>query len=87
MECNLELTDREGSKGAALAALCQMLNIHTAQVMALGDADNDIGMLQTAGIGVAMSNAIPEVQAAADWITLSNEEDGVAHAIHSLLGI
>jgi len=87
MECNLELTDREGSKGAALAALCQMLNIPTAQVMALGDADNDIGMLQTAGIGVAMSNAIPEVQAAADWITLSNEEDGVAHAIHSLLGI
>lgn len=34
-----------------------MLNIHTAQVMALGDADNDIGMLQTAGIGVAMTNA------------------------------
>lgn len=36
MECNLELTDREGSKGAALAALCQMLNTPTAQVMALG---------------------------------------------------
>lgn len=87
MECNLELTDREGSKGAALAALCQMLNIPTAQVMALGDADNDIGMLQTAGIGIAMGNAFPEVQAAADWITLSNEKDGVAHAIHSLLRI
>ena len=87
MECNLELTDRDGSKGAALGALCGSLHIPTEQAMALGDAGNDIGMLQTAGIGVAMSNAIPEVQAAADWITLSNEEDGVAHAIHSLLGI
>ena len=87
MECNLELTDRDGSKGAALGALCDSLHIPTEQAMALGDAGNDIGMLQTAGIGVAMSNAIPEVQAAADWITLSNEEDGVAHAIHSLLGI
>lgn len=87
MECNLELTDRDGSKGAALGALCDSLHIPTKQAMALGDAGNDIGMLQTAGIGVAMSNAIPEVQATADWITLSNEEDGVAHAIHSLLGI
>ena len=87
MECNLELTDRDGSKGAALGALCDSLHIPTEQAMALGDAGNDIGMLQTAGIGVAMSNAIPEVQATADWITLSNEEDGVAHAIHSLLGI
>ena len=87
MPCNLELTDRDGSKGAALGALCGMLHIPTEQAMALGDADNDIGMLQTAGLGIAMGNADPAVQQAADHVTLTNEEDGVAHAIHCFLGI
>ena len=53
--------------------------------MALGDADNDIGMLQAAGIGVAMGNAYPETQAAARWVTRTNEEDGVAYAIERFL--
>ena len=85
MESNLELTDREASKGAALQALCGMLALPMAQVMALGDADNDIGMLQAAGIGVAMGNAYPETQAAARWVTRTNEEDGVACAIERFL--
>lgn len=87
MECNLELTDREGSKGAALGALCDSLHIPTAQVMALGDSDNDISMLQTAGLGVAMGNATQEVLSLADWVTLSNEEDGVAHAIRHFIAL
>ena len=62
MPCNLELTDREGSKGAALAALCRTLQVPMAQAVAFGDADNDIGMLEAAGIGVAMGNADAAVQ-------------------------
>ena len=87
MPCNLELTDRDGTKGAALGTLCDILHISTKQAMALGDADNDIGMLQTAGLGIAMSNADPAVQQAADYVTLTNEEDGVAHALHRFLGV
>ena len=44
-------------------------------------------MLQTAGLGIAMSNADPAVQQAADYVTLTNEEDGVAHALHRFLGV
>lgn len=87
MECNLELTDRDGSKGAALSALYQSLHIPAAQVMALGDSDNDISMLQAAGLGVAMGNATPELLSASDWVSLTNEEDGVAHAIRHFLSL
>ena len=49
--------------------------------MCFGDEHNDLSMLKLAGIGVAMANAAPEVRAEADYVTLSNEEDGVAAAI------
>ena len=51
------------------------------QVMAIGDSLNDLALIQAAGLGVAMANAEPIVKEHADWITLSNEEDGVAEAI------
>ena len=51
------------------------------------DSDNDISMLQAAGLGVAMGNATPEVLSAADWVSLSNKEDGVAHAIRHFLSL
>ena len=50
-------------------------------VMAIGDSDNDLTMLQMAGLGVAMANAAPHVRAAADAVTLDNASDGVAEAI------
>ena len=49
--------------------------------MAIGDGMNDLTMVQTAGIGVAMANAADEVLAAADYVTLSNDSDGVAAAL------
>ena len=49
--------------------------------MACGDGSNDIEMVKEAGLGVAMSNAIDEVKAAADYVTCSNDEDGAAKAI------
>ena len=47
----------------------------------MGDQANDLPMIEYAGLGVAMANAVDAVKAAADYITLSNEEDGVADAI------
>ena len=75
---NIELNVAGGNKGSALQVLCQYLNIDMSQVVTFGDGTNDITMLQQAGIGVAMANALPEVKAAARYETLTNEEDGVA---------
>jgi hydroxymethylpyrimidine pyrophosphatase-like HAD family hydrolase len=61
--------------------LARLLDIPIAQTMAIGDNLNDLELLAGAGIGVAMGNARPEVQAVARYITGSNAEDGVAMAI------
>ena len=53
--------------------------------MAMGDANNDIEMLQFAGLGIAMGNASDYVKSLADDVTASNEEDGVAHAIEKYI--
>ena len=50
-------------------------------MMAFGDGENDIEMLQAAGIGIAMGNAMPEVKAAADEVSSGNNEDGIAEAL------
>lgn len=77
----LEIIPLGTSKGAGLAWLLDYLKVSPDEVLALGDADNDIEMLQMAGIGVAMANAMPLVKQAADVIVASNEADGVAEAI------
>jgi Cof subfamily protein (haloacid dehalogenase superfamily) len=75
---NAEINSLGTTKGAALEFLCGYLNIDIKNVIAFGDGDNDIQMLQAAGLGVAMANADPEVKEAADRITSSNLENGVA---------
>lgn len=77
----LEFLDKKVNKGYGVALLANKLGIRSDEVICIGDAGNDIHMLQFAGLGVAMGNAYPEVKKAADYITLSNEEDGVAHVI------
>ena len=77
----LEITAGGASKGQALAALCAHLGIDIQDTMAFGDRDNDADMLLASGIGVAMGNAVPELKAVADFVTRSNDEDGIAHAI------
>ena len=74
----LEFIPFDGTKGKALGELCKILDIEIERTMAFGDAENDCKMLETAGLGVAMANAMPEAKKAAKAITLSNEEDGVA---------
>ena len=61
------------------------MDIKPEEIVAFGDNHNDIGMLQLAGLGVAMGNAHEEVQAAADYITLSNAQDGVAVVIEEMV--
>ena len=65
--------------------LAEQLGIELCQTMACGDSENDIDIMQTAGIGVAMGNAEEKVKAIADYVTKSNQEDGVAHAIRKLV--
>jgi len=69
------------SKGDALQRLAAHLNVPQAQVMAIGDQDNDISMIAWAGVGVAMGNGSPGVKAAADWIAPPVAEEGAAAAI------
>ena len=84
---SIDVTKAGADKGAALAGLCRALGIAPEQCMAFGDAENDSPMLRCAGIGVAMGNASDTCKAAADYITKSNGEDGVAWALRELLGL
>ena len=70
-----------GGKEQGILAFCKKLGITPAQVIAFGDAENDIAMLQLAGIGVAMGNGEPAAKAAADYVTDRIEEDGIWKAL------
>jgi Cof subfamily protein (haloacid dehalogenase superfamily) len=81
----LEVLAEGVSKAWGLAQLCAALGVGQAEVVAFGDAPNDAEMLAWAGRGVAMRNAEPETLEAADEVTLTNDEDGVAVVIEQLL--
>jgi len=81
----LEMSALTVNKGTALAFLAERHGIAQEEIMAIGDSLNDIEMIQYAGIGVAMGNARPEVKKVADYITATNEEDGVAQAIEKFV--
>ena len=83
---NVELGGATTSKAHALQALLDEWQMTSRQVMAFGDSENDLGMIQLAGIGVAMANGMEEVRQAADLLAESNEEDGVAKIIEQLIG-
>lgn len=82
---NLEVTAEGVNKGSALKMLCGRLDIETAQTVAFGDSENDCEILRTAGVGVAMANASQPAKDAADIVTLSNNEEGIAAALGKLL--
>lgn len=83
-ECLLEILPKEVSKANALKVLGDILNIQPEEIMAFGDEENDLSMIDY-GFGVVMENGNPKVKEHADFITLSNEEDGVAYAIEELI--
>ncbi|HWD74667.1 MAG TPA: HAD family hydrolase [Solirubrobacteraceae bacterium] len=82
----LEISASGVSKASALAGVCAGLGIAGGDVIAFGDMPNDVPMLTWAGWGVAVANAHPEVIAAADEVTASNEDAGVAAVLERLLG-
>lgn len=81
----LEIFPKNVDKGKAVVSLCALLNIGTENVVAIGDHELDIPMIETAGIGIAMGNAIQALKEKADFVTLTNNEAGVAHALHDYI--
>jgi Cof subfamily protein (haloacid dehalogenase superfamily) len=77
----LEATLRGTSKAESLRLVCAHLGIASDEVMAFGDGHNDMSMLEFAGHGVAMGNACEELKRIANEVTLTNNEDGIAHAL------
>ena len=82
---NLELNIASANKGRALGRLAEHLGLTLANCMAFGDGLNDLTMVEAAGVGVAMANAVDEVKRAANVVTASNDEDGVAKAVLEML--
>lgn len=78
---NHEINAAGTSKGYALKVLGELIGIDTEEMMACGDGMNDYDMLQTVGLSVAMANGHPEVKEMADYVTETNDENGVAKAI------
>ena len=81
----LEIYPRGVTKGEALAAVCGKLGIRLEETIAFGDQDLDIPMIRKAGLGIAMGNAIDEVKEAADYVTRSNNDAGIAYALERFL--
>jgi 5-amino-6-(5-phospho-D-ribitylamino)uracil phosphatase len=77
----LQIMDRGASKSAALRMVAEHYGVGMEQVMAIGDAPNDVGMVQLAGVGVAMDNAHQAVKKVADWVAPSNNDHGVHAAL------
>lgn len=77
----LEFTDASVSKGNAVKRLAQLKNVPMEQVVCFGDSTNDISMIEQAGLGVAMGNAMPEVIACADMVAGNCENDGWAEFV------
>jgi hypothetical protein len=83
----LDVTHPDANKGHVVAVLSQVLSVPQGQIATIGDMPNDVLMFRKSGISIAMGNASHEVQAQAQLVTTSNEEEGLANAIeHLILG-
>lgn len=81
----LEIMPQKIDKAYSLSILLDYLGLSKEQMISCGDGFNDISMIKYAGMGIAMANAQKAVKEVADYITLSNDEDGIAHVIHSFM--
>ncbi len=82
----LEVVPVGMNKGTAVADMCRRLGVDIAASVAVGDAENDISMIEASGTGVAMANGIPEIKAAADYVTArDNNHDAIAEVIERFL--
>ncbi|NMA65984.1 MAG: HAD family phosphatase [Clostridiaceae bacterium] len=81
----LEFNDKLASKAIAMENLGKHFGIQQSEMIAVGDGYNDLSMIDYAGLGVAMANAPDEIKQRADYVTLSNNDDGVAHVIREFI--
>ncbi len=84
-DCNLEINALGATKGEAILRLAHHLGLNKEQTMGFGDGENDITMIRMVGLGVVMGNAAESLKAEADYVTITNDEDGVADAIEKLI--
>ena len=82
---NIEITSKGVSKGRAVEKLAAYYNIEKDEIIAIGDSENDISMIEFAGMGVAMGNAIERVKQKSNFITDTNDNEGVAKAINKFI--
>ncbi|MGX7327974.1 HAD-IIB family hydrolase [Enterococcus bulliens] len=78
---SVDIVPKDGNKIVGIQMFGRFTNISLEEIMVFGDHENDMGMLQAAGIGVAMGNASPRVKAVADYVTKSNQDDGICEAM------
>lgn len=81
----LEILSRGCNKGTGVEIVAEKLGIKREETICIGDSGNDRHMIEYAGLGVAMGNAFPEIKEIADYVTLTNEEHGVAHVIEKFI--
>ena len=81
----IEIFPKGVTKGTALLHVCEKLKISPKDTIAFGDQELDLPMIEAAGIGIAMGNAIPEVKEKADFITKTNNEAGIAYALKNYI--
>lgn len=81
----LEFTEEGVTKGSSLNYLIQQMGISREEVIAIGDSNNDLSMIQFAGLGVAMGNASEEIKKQADFVTDTNMNDGVAKVVEEYI--
>lgn len=82
---NLEINHRDANKGNGLVKFGEAMGVSKEQIMACGDSENDRAMMMEVGFSVAMGNAKEEIKQLADYVTRTNEEDGVAYAIEKFV--
>lgn len=81
----LEIYNVKASKGEAVKYISQYYGYRREDIIAIGDGENDISMLEYAGVGVAMGNSSKKVKERSDYVTYSNNKNGVAHALRRII--
>lgn len=80
----VDIIPKQGSKATTMLEVAKMMGISVKDIIAFGDENNDIEMLKVAGVGIAMGNANAKVKTIADYVTSSNNDDGIVHALEKL---
>ena len=81
----VEVYSKDASKGRALAELARHLDIRKEEIACIGDGENDLSMFESAGLRIAMGNAVEDLKKQADYVTDSNARDGAAKAVEWIL--